>query len=65
MQPHRVAVLDDLGIGDAGVGHVGVDTAGAVKAVDRTAAATNGLVVAEGLVAKAEVVHGALAAARH
>ncbi len=56
-------MLDDLGVGDAGVGHVGVHAARAVRALDGAAAPTDGLVVAEAVVSEAQVVHRALAAA--
>ena len=64
VEAHGVAVLEHLRVGDLGVGHVGVHPARAVPPGGRTGAAADGLVVAESLVAEAEVVHGALAAPR-
>ena len=32
LQTHRIALLEDLGIGDAGIGHVAVHGVGAVEA---------------------------------
>jgi sterol desaturase/sphingolipid hydroxylase (fatty acid hydroxylase superfamily) len=60
LHAHRVAVLQDLRIGDAGVGHVAVDGARAVEPRSGAAAAAHRLVVSEALVAERDVVHRAL-----
>ncbi|MCS1412175.1 MAG: hypothetical protein M2R45_05379 [Verrucomicrobia subdivision 3 bacterium] len=62
VQGDGVTVFEDFRVGDAGVGHVGVDTAGAVKGVGGASAAADGFVVADAIVPEDEVVHGALAA---
>lgn len=62
MEADGVALFEDLGVGDGGVGHVGVETAGTGVIGSGTGTAADGLVVAKGGVAKEEVVHGALAA---
>lgn len=62
VESYGIALLKDLGIGDGGVGHVGMDGGGAVVSFSGSAAAADGLVVAEGVVAEEEVVHGALGA---
>ena len=61
VQAHREAELQHLGVGQARVGHVGLHHAGAGKALARAGAAGHCLVVLVALVAKGEVVHGALA----
>ncbi len=58
-------MLEHLGIGDRGVGHVAVHRVGAVEAGAGAAAAADRLVVAEALVAEQHVVHRALAAGGH
>jgi hypothetical protein len=62
LETHGVAVLQKLGVGDAGVGHVGVHAACAVEIRAGAGAAADGFVVAEGGVAEEQVVHRALAA---
>jgi hypothetical protein len=62
-QHHWVAALQDLGVGDARVGHVRVDAAAAVPAGPRTGTARDCLVVPHARVAKREVVHAPLLAA--
>src|ERR1051325_7366752 len=62
LEPHREALLQDLGVGDARVGHMGVDGVGAVLLWRRAAAAADRLVIAEAGVAEDQVVHGALGA---
>ena len=57
MQKDRVAAFEDLRVGDAGVGHVGVDAGLARPGGTGTGAAGNGLVVAETGVAEGEIVH--------
>src|SRR5204863_1715638 len=47
LQPHRVAQLEHLRIGDAGIRHVTVDGARAVPSRSRPRAAAHRLVVAE------------------
>ena len=62
VQPHGVAVLQHLGVGDPGVGHVGMDGARAVEAGTGAGAAADGLVETEARIAEEQVVHRALAA---
>ncbi len=64
LEPHGVADFEDLRVSDSGIGHVGVDRARARKAWPGTSAAAHGFVVAEMLVAKQHIVHGALTAGR-
>ena len=57
LEQHRITPFEHLGVGQAGVGHVGVDRRGAVEVRPRAAAAADGLVVLVGVVAEGEVVH--------
>ena len=61
-EAHGVALLDDLGIGDGGVGHVRVQGMSAVVAISSAGATGDGFVVAEACAAEEEIVHRALAA---
>ena len=60
LHPHREAPLQDLRIGESGVGHVGVYRGGPVETRTRPGAAADGLVILMALVAEGQVVHGAL-----
>ncbi len=62
LQPHRIAVLEHLRIGDRGVRHVAVNGVRAGEAGPGAGAAADGLVVAEAAVAEEHVVHRPLAA---
>lgn len=62
VESYWIPLLQYFGIGDGGVGHVGVNGRGAVVSFASAGAAADGLVVAEGIVAEEEVVHGALGA---
>ena len=46
-KPHRIALFEDLGVGGAGVGHVGMDRVGPVGLGRGTRAAADRLVVAK------------------
>lgn len=59
-QSNRVALFEDLRIGDGGVGHVGVKTAGAIIIGTGAGSAADGFVVAETVVAEDEIVHRSL-----
>ena len=65
VETHGVTLLQDLGVGDPGIGHVRVHGIGSVEAGPRPAAAADGLVVAEPVRAEERVVHRALAARAH
>src|SRR5262245_8188845 len=60
LEADGIASFEDFRIGETGVGHVGVDGVGAVAARSRAAAATDGFVVAEGVVTEEEIVYRAL-----
>src|SRR3954467_12047882 len=62
LQAHGVAVLQHLGVGDAGVGHVGMNGARPREPSPGAGAAADRLVEAEALAAEEEVVHRSLAA---
>ena len=64
-QPHRETELQHFGVGQARVGHVGLDHIGAIKARACTAAARDGLVVLVALIAEGEIVHRGLATRHH
>ena len=53
-------MFEDLGVGEAGISHVGVHGAGAIKTRSRASAAADGFVVLVASVAESEAVHGAL-----
>mmetsp|Transcript_19855 Transcript_19855/g.51807 ORF Transcript_19855/g.51807 Transcript_19855/m.51807 type:complete len:618 (-) Transcript_19855:431-2284(-) len=63
-QHDGVAALQDLGVRDARVGHVGVHAAAPLPRRPGARAARHRLVVAEAVVAKGGVVHAALAGGR-
>ncbi len=63
-EAHRIAVLEQLGIGDAGIGHVSVHGTRAGEAGAGAGAAADGLVETETVVAEEHVVHRPLAASR-
>ena len=75
VQPHRKTELQNLRVGQPGIGHVGLHHACAAKAAyqgprivehaARTTAARNGFVILVAGVAEREVVHGALAGRHH
>ncbi len=60
-QPYRIAKFQLLGIGDAGIGHVGMYRRAATKARPGTRPAADGFVIAKMGIAKEEIIHGALA----
>ena len=60
LEVHGVTPLEDLGVGQARVRHMGVHRARALVARPSAGAATNGFVVLVALVAKSEVIHRAL-----
>ena len=57
LEQHRVAPLQLLGIGEPGVGHLGLHHVGAVEAVARARTAGHRLVVLVPVVAERHVVH--------
>src|ERR1051326_6495167 len=59
LEQHRIAELQHLGIGQARVGHVGVDRVGAVEARPRRGARADRLVILIFVVAEIEIVYGA------
>jgi hypothetical protein len=63
-QPNRKARFEDLWVGDAGIGHVGVDRGGSRRERCRTRAAPDRFVVAKILVTEGHVVHRSLACCR-
>ena len=65
LQQDREPELQDLGVGQARVGHVGLHHGRSGIAVAGTAAPRDGLVVLVAGVAEGEVVHGGLAARHH
>ena len=58
-------MFENLGVSDARVRHVSVDTVGARETRTRTRSAADRLVIAECLIAEKNVVHCALAARGH
>ena len=65
LHQHRVAPLEHLGVGEPGVGHLGLHHVGAVEAVARARAAGHRLVVLVPLVAERHVVHRARTLRHH
>jgi hypothetical protein len=59
LEQHRVAPLEHLGVGEPGVGHLGLHDVGAVEAVARAGAAGYRLVVLVAVVPERHVVHRA------
>ena len=57
LEQHRVTPLEHLGIGEPGVGHLGLHHVGAVEAVARAGAAGHRLVVLVAVVPERHVVH--------
>ena len=57
LEQHRVAPLEHLGVGEPGVGHLGLHHVGAVEAVARARAAGHRLVVLVAVVPERHVVH--------
>ena len=53
-------MLQDLGVGEARIGHMGMHGAGAIEIRSRAGAAADGFVVLVAPVAEGEAVHGAL-----
>jgi hypothetical protein len=64
-EQQRIAPFQDFRIGDAGVGHVGVNAGLAMPGRAGPGSAADGLVVAEARVAESEVVHASLGCCRH
>ena len=60
VEANGIALLEDLRIGDRGVGHMGVDSGCTVVAIPGSGASTDGFVVAERGIPEEEIVHRAL-----
>ena len=63
--PYGMTLLNDFGIGDSRVCHVGVNGVGPVGLGRRPGTTTDGFVVAESIVSEQQVIHGSLAGGRH
>src|SRR6185312_997025 len=64
-QPHRKFSLENLRVGQARIGHVGLDRVAAVEVRPRAGAACNGFVVLNALIAECQVVHRSLGGGQH
>lgn len=60
MQHYRVAPLQNLGVCDPGVGHVGVNPTPTLPPRPSPGPPSNGLIVCDVVIAKSEVVHATL-----
>ena len=65
VEHHRVAPFQHFGIGQAGVGHMGVDRRGAVEIRSGAGPAPHGFVILIGFVAEPAVLHRSLPVVHH